>query len=80
MKAVADMTEEEKEQVRAWLRRWERLGPILEELRRKSIREAHTARAIAAFDGAFETAVRDVPPKPYSGLIELQKLLHRVPR
>lgn len=74
MKPVAEMTEAEKAQTRVWLRNWETLGPILEEVRRQSIRNAQTAAAIAAFDGAFETAVRDLPPKPYSGLVEQQRL------
>jgi hypothetical protein len=74
MKPVAEMTETEKAQTRAWLRNWETLGPILEEVRRQSIRKAQTAAAIAAFDGAFETALRDLPPKPYSGLVEQQRL------
>jgi hypothetical protein len=74
MKPVDEMTEAEKDQVRAWFRNWEKTRPILEELRWKSIRAADTLRAIAAFDGAFQTAVRDVPPKPWSGLIEQQRL------
>jgi hypothetical protein len=48
MKPVAEMTEAEKAQTRAWLRNWETLGPILEEVRRQSIRKAQTAAAIAA--------------------------------
>jgi hypothetical protein len=74
MKPVAEMTEAEKDQARAWIRNWEKTGPILEEMRRKSIRGANTLQAIAAFDGAFQTAVRDFPPKPWSGLIEQQRL------
>jgi hypothetical protein len=77
MKAVADMTEAEKDQVRAWIRNWEKLGPILEDLRRQDIRQADTLRAIPAFDGAFESAVRDSPPKPWSGLIEQQRLFQK---
>ena len=80
MKPVADMTEGEKDQVRAWIRTWERVGPILEGLRRETIRTADTARAIAAFDGAFETALRDCPPQPYSGLVEQQALFKRAHR
>ncbi len=80
MKPVADMTEQEKAQVRAWIERWEKAGPILEELRRDSIRNAHTSRAIAAFDGAFETAIRDFPPQPSSGLVEQQALFGRARR
>jgi len=78
MKTVARMSEDERAQVRAWIRRWERVGPILERLRRQSIRAADTLKAIAAFDGAFETAVRDCPPKPYSGLVEQQQLFSKL--
>jgi hypothetical protein len=74
MKPVEQMTEEEKARVRDWLRNWQELGPILEELRRESIRNAETPKAIAAFDGAFETAIRDTPPKPWSGLVAQQEL------
>ncbi len=77
MKPVSEMTEAEKEQIREWIRRWERVGPILEELRWESIRNTDTGAAILAFDGAFEHAIRHCPPKPYSGLIELQRLLRR---
>jgi len=74
MKSVDQMTAEEKAQVRAWFRRWDAARPVMEELRLEAIRSADTARAIAAFDGAFETAIRDLPPKPYSGLVEQQRL------
>ncbi len=80
MKPVAEMSEAEKAQVRAWIRNWEEVGPILERLRWESIRKVETVKAIAAFDGAFETAVRDLPPKQYSGLVELQRLLRRARR
>ena len=74
MKPVAKMTEAEKAQVRAWIRNWQETGPILERLRQESIRKVNTALALPAFDGAFETAIRDRPPKPQSGLIEQQAL------
>ena len=72
------MNDEERELTRKWLRNWEELGPILEELRREDIRNAVTARAMASFDGLFETAVRDFPANPHSGLIEQQRLFKRV--
>jgi hypothetical protein len=74
MKAVDQMTAEEKNQVRAWFRRWDKAASVMENLRVESVRFADTARAIAAFDGAFETAIRDLPAKPYSGLVEQQRL------
>jgi len=72
------MNEEERELTRKWLRKWQELGPILEELRREDIRSAVTTGAIAAFDDAFETSVRDFPPKPHSGLIEQQRLFKKL--
>lgn len=80
MKPVNEMTEAEKEQVRAWIRNWEKVGPILERLRFESIRNADTKAAIAAFDGAFESAIRHFPPKPYSGLVDFEALLGRARR
>jgi hypothetical protein len=77
MKPVAAMTEQEKTQIKDWIRRWEKVGPILEGLRWDSIRNADTGRAIRAFEDAFETAIRDLPTRPHSGLVELQKLLRR---
>jgi hypothetical protein len=80
MKTVAEMTEPEKDQVRDWIRRWKEVGPILEQLREQSIREADTPSAIKAFDGLFEAAVRDRPPGPFSGLVEQQRLFKRAVR
>lgn len=71
------MTLEEKELTRKWFRNWRELAPLLEDLRREAIRSANTPKAIAAFDGVFETALRDCPPKPYSGLVDQQRLFAR---
>jgi len=68
------MTPEEQELTRKWFRNWQALGPVLEELRWEAIENAETPKAIAAFDGLFETAIRDIPPKPDSGLVEQQDL------
>src|SRR5262249_8604833 len=74
MKTVDQMTPEEKARIRAWFQKWDEVAPIMENLRLEAIRSADTMKAIAAFDGAFETSIRDLPPKPYSGLVEQQRL------
>ena len=74
MKSVANMTELEKAQTRAWFKNWEKLGPRLEELRHKELREEKTVTSLAPFDALFRTSIRDCPPEPTSGLIEQQKL------
>lgn len=68
------MKPEERELTKAWFRNWEKVSPVLEALRAEEIRAAETAKAIAAFDGIFETVVRDLPAGPESGLVEQQKL------
>jgi hypothetical protein len=49
-------------------------------MRREDIRHADTARSIPTFDGLFEGAVRDFPPKPTSGLVEQQRCFRRAKR
>jgi hypothetical protein len=77
MKPVAEMTEEEKAQVRAWIRNWQQIGPVLERLREQSIRQADTAAAIEAFDLAYKSARLHCPPRLSSGLVEQQRWFKR---
>jgi hypothetical protein len=73
MKPMAEMSEAEKDQVRAWIRNWERVGPILQRLRLDSLRSVDTAAAIEAFDLAYKSARLHTPPRPSSGLVEQQR-------
>ncbi|MBI4327802.1 MAG: hypothetical protein HY674_21425 [Chloroflexi bacterium] len=80
MKPVAEMSEQEKAQVRAWIRNWQELGPILEEMRWASLSHVDTAAAIEAFDLAYKSARLRCPQRVTSGLVEQQrwfKQLHR---
>lgn len=61
----------------AYLRRWETLGPLLEKLRAEEIRKADTITAIQLFDTAFKVAMRDLPPRQTSGLVEWQKVMKK---
>ncbi|MGI8966491.1 MAG: hypothetical protein ACR2H1_10455, partial [Limisphaerales bacterium] len=73
MKPVAEMTEQEKAQTRAWIKNWQELGPILEAERRKSIRRVNTAESIEAFDLAYKSARLHHPNRKSSGLVEQQR-------
>ncbi len=73
MKPVSEMTEAEKDQIRAWIRNWEETGPILERLRLESLSSVNTAAAIEAFDLAYKSARLHLPPRQSSGLIEQQR-------
>jgi hypothetical protein len=59
--------------MRDYLRRWRELGPILEDIRDNEIRAADTPSAIRMFDQAFRIALRDLPPRESSGLVEWQR-------
>ena len=66
-----------KEQLAQWARRWAENGPLLEDLRDREIREADTAASIRMFEQAFRMALRDLPPRDSSGLVEWQDFLSR---
>ena len=77
MKPVAEMTEQEKAQVRAWIKNWEELGPILEAMRYESLRRVDTAAAIQSFELAYKSARRHCPRRLTSGLVEQQRWFKR---
>ena len=77
MKPVAEMTETEKDQIRAWIRTWEKTGPILERLKLQSLASVDTAAAIEAFDLAYKSARLHAPPRLTSGLVEQQRWFKR---
>ena len=59
--------------MKAYLTRWRELGPILERLRDEELRSVDTPAAIQSFNLAFRIALRDVPPRETSGLVEWQR-------
>lgn len=77
MKPVSEMTEQEKAQTRAWIKNWQELGPILEEMKRDSLPRVNTAEAIEAFDLAYKSARLHCPRRETSGLVEQQRWFKR---
>jgi hypothetical protein len=61
------------ESMKEHARRWKELGPILDEIRDRDIRQADTPSAIRMFNLAFRIALRDLPPRESSGLVEWQR-------
>ena len=58
-----------------YFRRWERLRPILESIRDREVREVDTQAAILSVRQAFQIALRDLPPRESSGLVEWQRYM-----
>jgi hypothetical protein len=71
---------DDREGLRRWVETWKRAGPELDAVRRKEIESLDTLETLAALEGAFNYATRNVPPNPASGLVEMQKFLAKLPR
>jgi hypothetical protein len=74
------MANTDADRLRAWVRNWQLLGPELDRMRREDIRRANTKESIKLFDLAFKAALRNMPPRTTSGLVEYQRLLRKLPR
>jgi hypothetical protein len=68
---------DEREQIRLWVATWEQAGPELEAIRRREIREADNLKVLESLESSFNYAVR-LPPRPSSGLVEMQRLLAKL--
>jgi hypothetical protein len=71
---------DEPETLYRWVQTWKEAGPLLEAIRRREIREADNLQALAALEGAFNHALRSLPPRPSSGLVEMQRWLAKLDR
>jgi hypothetical protein len=69
---------EEREAMRRWVKTWEEAAPELEAIRRKEIREADNLKVLAILEGAFNHALRTLPPRASSGLVEMQMLFAKL--
>ncbi len=66
------MAASEHADIARWVRTWETAAPELQRVRDADIRAADTAGAIESTVGLFRDAVRNLPPRPTSGLVDQQ--------
>lgn len=66
------MTESEKLKTLEWIKNWQELGPMLEDLRRDSLKTLNIADAIESFDLAYKSARMHCPRRKTSGLVQQQ--------
>ena len=66
------------ELVRLWVETWKQAAPELEAIRRREIAEADNVAVLAALEEAFNQALRALPPRRTSGLIEMQRLFSKL--
>ena len=58
--------------MREYVRIWSGNTALLQAFRDREIREADTVKSIQMFEQAFRIAIRDLPPRTDSGLVEWQ--------
>jgi len=71
---------EEGEAIRRWVETRKRAGPELEAIRRKEIEKINVLESLAALDDAFNYALRELPPRQSSGLVEMQNCFAKLRR
>ena len=72
------MIEQEKQLTLKWIECWRKAGPELERLRREDIRQADTRKAVKAFAGMVKAALRTLPARSDSGLVEQQRYFRQL--
>ena len=63
-----------------WVETWKEAGPRLEEIRRREIREGDNLKILEMLEGAFNHALLTLPPRPSSGMVEMQFWLAKLRR
>jgi hypothetical protein len=71
---------DEREATRRWVQAWEKAGPELDALRRREIRDADNLKVLTLLETAFNHALHTMPPRPSSGLIEMQQWFAKLRR
>jgi hypothetical protein len=69
---------DEHEMMRRWVETWKQAGPELEAIRQEEIRHLDPLKHLAGLEDAFNHALRTVPPKPWSGMVEMQAWFARL--
>jgi hypothetical protein len=72
--ALAGWTAEEISLGKRWMQTWQLAGEQLERIRRRELRELDTFRAVELLCGDFDYSRPPRAPKPWSGLVEQQRL------
>jgi hypothetical protein len=59
---------------------WKEAGPVLDAIRRQEIRQADNLQVLELLECAFNRAVRELPLRPSSGLVEMQSWFAKLAR
>lgn len=68
----------EQDLIRERIRQWAEAAPTLEALRREEIRTADNRKVLALLESAFNHAIRTLPPRETSGMVEMQRVFAKL--
>lgn len=74
------MDDIEREQTKAWVENWAKVGPKLEAIRRRELREMTYEQRIKAIDSLLQIGCQFGKPRSTSGLVEQQRLFRKAKR
>ncbi|MEO7299723.1 MAG: hypothetical protein ABI042_14240 [Verrucomicrobiota bacterium] len=66
------MTPDERVRAKKYVDNWKVVGPVLEELRRKELKNVDTYKFVQQLSGSFDFSLPPYRPEPTSGLIQQQ--------
>jgi hypothetical protein len=61
-----------------WVRMWRKTGAALESIKRAELERLNTATAVTQLSEAFDAALRSAPSRLTSGLVEQQRIYHKL--
>ena len=64
--------------LRRWVETWREVGPELEAIRRREIAAADNVAVLASLEEAFNHALRTLPPRTSSGMVEMQRIFSKM--
>jgi hypothetical protein len=70
----------ERGMIRRWVQTWKDAAPELEAIRRREVAEADNLHVLSLLEDAFNHALQTMPPRPSSGLVEMQHWLAKLAR
>ncbi len=71
------MQDQDQEQTRAWVENWAKVGPKLEAIRRRELREMTYQQRIKAINSVLQLGTLLGKPRTTSGLVEQQRLFQK---
>ena len=72
------MTGKESSEIKDWIANWQKTGPMLEDLCIEEYRAKGLAATLLSLGDVTKASLLAHPPKPTSGIIEMQRLFAKM--